>query len=271
MLRVWCVSVSSLRALALLVDHDPFADQVRDLHGEPRSESQRHKMCQAETGDVAGPQRCEVLGQADLPTPVHLCGLSVKFGNRNLGCGVRVRHGNIELYLELVAQQLVDKPTSAGPSSPVWVGLQAEPVVVRRLVLLDEVNERLVLLLQPLGPQRPVPRPRVRLQQRDLRHCLTRGVVCHVDPVINERWVLKGVEAHPLSLPSAPSELWRGLPEQKALPVWMLQNNSYLSTVLNGTLFEVRPKCSYYVFRWNTQMFSFISVDNVSHVLVYVS
>lgn len=189
MFSVWCVSVSSLRghrALPLLVDHNPFADQVRDLHGEPRSESQRHKMCQAETWDVAGPQRCEVVGQADLPTPVHLCGLSVKFGNRNLGCGVRVSHGNIKLYLELVAQQLVDKPTSAGPSCPVWVRLQAEPVVVRRLVLLYEANQRLVLLLQSLGPQRPVPRPRVRLQQRDLRNCLTRGFVCHVDPVINE-------------------------------------------------------------------------------------
>lgn len=192
MFSVWCVSVLSLRghrALPLLVDHNPFADQVRDLYGEPRSESQSHKMCQAKTWDVAGPQRCEVLGQADLPTPVHLCGLSVKFGNRNLGCGVRVSHGNIKLYLELVAQQLVDKPTSAGPSCAVWVRLQAEPVVVRRLVLLYEANQRLVLLLQSLGPQRPVPRPRVRLQQRYLRNCLSRGFVCHADPAINERSV----------------------------------------------------------------------------------
>ena len=76
----------------------------------------------------------------------------------------------IEGQVELVLDRLVKVPALALPLVPVLVRLDREPVVVVLLVLLDVLDERRVLLLQPLHPLRPITRTRTRLQQRNLLH-----------------------------------------------------------------------------------------------------
>lgn len=96
--------------------------------------------------------------------------LAVKCGEFDLRCGGGVCDGDVELEGKVVAAEVVDIPAGAFPTGALGVGRRdAEPIVVVRLVYGCVGDQRLVLLLQPLLPRFPIPRPCTTTQQRDLR------------------------------------------------------------------------------------------------------
>ena len=138
-----------------------------------------HGVSDAELAYVASPQRLEVIGHADLAAAVHLGRLAVQLGYGDLGRRRRICHGHVELDGELVLEQLVHVPALAEPLGAVAVGLESEPVVVGRLVVLDVLDERAVLLLEAFGPGVLLARTCPRLQQRDRGERLLRYFVNH--------------------------------------------------------------------------------------------
>jgi len=158
--------------------HHARVDQDRDLRREPRREAEAQRVRDPEPRAVLSPQRLEVHGEADLPSPVHLVGLAVEGGELDLGGDLGVGDGDVELERELVAAEVVDVPAGALPAGALRVGGgDAEPVVVLGLVHRRVGDQRAVLLLEPLPPRLAVPRPRPRRQQRDLTHRTLRPLV----------------------------------------------------------------------------------------------
>lgn len=120
-------------------------------------------MGEPEPRAVLRPQRLEVHGEADLPSPVHLVGLAVEGGELNLRGDLRIGDGDVELEGKLVAAEVVDVPAGALPAGAFRVGSgDAEPVVILGLVHGGVGDEGAVLLLEPLPPCVTVTRPRPR-------------------------------------------------------------------------------------------------------------
>lgn len=74
------------------------------------------------------PQRLEVNCQADSPSSVHLCSLSLKLWYPDLWCCRRVGCRNVKVESELVALQIVNVPTFARPLCAFLVAGDGEPI-----------------------------------------------------------------------------------------------------------------------------------------------
>lgn len=109
----------------------------------------------------------------------------------------------------------MDIPAGALPAGALRVGGgDAEPVVVSGLVHARVRDQRPVFLLQPLRPRRPVPRPRSRRQQRDLRQSRFRVPVptLHSLILILINRVIAFFDDSPLFLPMPPPTKGRPSP-----------------------------------------------------------
>jgi len=104
---------------------------------------------------------------ADLPSPVHLDGLSLQLRELQLDGRTRVGGRYLELQFELVPDQVVGGRDDSSPLGPFLVGLNFEPIVVLLLIGLDVGDDGLELLLEPVLPE-GVSGPRVDREEGDI-------------------------------------------------------------------------------------------------------
>ena len=95
---------------------------------------ERHRVGDAKVRHVARPQWAEMRVEANLPAAVHLLRLAVQLRQCQLWCDVRVGHGQLELEVKLVSQEIMHVPHLARPPRACFVRLDCEPLVARLLV-----------------------------------------------------------------------------------------------------------------------------------------
>mmetsp|Transcript_19456 Transcript_19456/g.65280 ORF Transcript_19456/g.65280 Transcript_19456/m.65280 type:complete len:428 (-) Transcript_19456:556-1839(-) len=174
-------SPSALLARCLLAHRAdaPGGHKVRDLRRQPGCHAQCHRVREAKVRHVARPERAEVGVQADLAPAVHLLSLAVNLRERELGRHGRVGHRELELEVELVAEEVVHEPHLARPLGAHLVGLDGEPVVAGLLIHLLVGDECHVLLLEALHVHEAVAHPGrdpARAQERREQHGVLRAV-----------------------------------------------------------------------------------------------
>lgn len=94
--------------------------------------------------------------------------------------GGRVGDGNVKLDVEFVFKQILNVPAFAPPLGTVGVRLEPEPVIVGLLVVLNILDQRIVLLFEPLNPLLFVPGTGLDLEQWNARQSFLGSVVHHV-------------------------------------------------------------------------------------------
>lgn len=89
---------------------------------------------------------------ADLPTPIHLHGLPLQFGEFELNGRTRIVGRYLKLQFEGVSHQVVDEGAGALPFGAFLVGYQLKPVIILLFVIVDVADQSLVLLLHAFDP-----------------------------------------------------------------------------------------------------------------------